>query len=190
MAIKALIFDYYGVISTDALWALSGVSPDDGPDEKFHKIAAQHNLGKLNWTEFADRIAQEIGKSSEEVTRAYAQNRLNFPLIDSIRDVKSKYKIALLSNASRTDLEPIFEKSGIDNLFDCLVVSSDVGLVKPDPKIYAIALDNLGVSPDEAVMIDDQIHNVNGAIHAGLSGVHYQNLQQLKSDLSKMGVTL
>jgi len=72
----------------------------------------------------------------------------------------------LLSNAGRKYLDPVFEKAEIDDLFDCMIVSSDVGLVKPDTKIYVLALSGLDVNPEEAVMIYDRIHNVNGAIHA------------------------
>ena len=186
--IKAIIFDYFGVISSDG-WEMRD-QLSGGLKREFGEIAKEVNSGNISWEEFLSRLSEESGASPEQINQMYSQHNLDLKLLHFAANLHEKYKIALLSNASSEYLLPIVKSAGLDSLFDEIVVSSDVGVVKPDPRIYQIAVERLGLAPEEVIMIDDQIKNVNGAVHAGLAGVQFKNLEQLKADLSTIGVLL
>jgi putative hydrolase of the HAD superfamily len=67
--------------------------------------------------------------------------------------------------------------------FDHIVVSAEVGLIKPDPRIYRLALDGLGVSSEEAVFVDDMAENITGAEAVGMRGVRFLNPDQAMADV-------
>ena len=73
-------------------------------------------------------------------------------------------------------------------LFDEIIISSEVKLVKPGSEIYQLALDRMQAKPEESVMIDDNIVNVNGAKQIGIAGILYTNvnslIEELKQDLN------
>ena len=72
-------------------------------------------------------------------------------------------------------------------MFDEMILSYDTHLVKPDPKIYLLMADKLGVDPSRCVMIEDAVENITGAKSCGMQGVVFKDVDQLESDLSKLG---
>jgi putative hydrolase of the HAD superfamily len=94
--------------------------------------------------------------------------------IDLIRRLRPPFRTAVLSNADHTLLHRLQETWRIAHLFDDIVCSADVGLAKPDPKIYALAAERLGLSPDECVFVDDLERNVDAAREAGMHAVHFR----------------
>jgi putative hydrolase of the HAD superfamily len=63
------------------------------------------------------------------------------------------------------------------------VTSAEIGVMKPDPRIYQVALDRLGLSPPEAVFVDDFIENVEAARRLGMGGVHFVEPDQARDEL-------
>ena len=103
-----------------------------------------------------------------------------FPFaIEVLTLLKNKYKLALITNVhSTTTLERVQQilfEAKIPDVFDVMVVSSEVGCSKPSPRIFEIALNSLGVEPEEAVMIGNIIStDVFGANRMGLKTVLFQ----------------
>jgi putative hydrolase of the HAD superfamily len=96
----------------------------------------------------------------------------------------------VLSNADRT-LRARFEAAdGLLSLFDDFVCSADVGMAKPDPRIFALSAQRLGLPPEECVFVDDMDRNIAAARAAGMHGVHFriESTRSLESQLSEMGV--
>jgi putative hydrolase of the HAD superfamily len=87
-------------------------------------------------------------------------------LVERLRAGK-RVKLGLLSNASR-GWTARFRARGVADLFDDVVVSADVGLAKPDPAIFRLAAERLGVAPPACLMIDDQPQHLSGASAAGM----------------------
>jgi putative hydrolase of the HAD superfamily len=103
------------------------------------------------------------------------------PLIGAVLAARrAGIRTALLSNADGPD-EPI---PWLEALFDVLVFSGDVGMAKPDPAIYQLAVSRLGLSPGECVFVDDLAVNVRGAVAAGLVGVHHTSVVSTLAELS------
>jgi epoxide hydrolase-like predicted phosphatase len=70
-------------------------------------------------------------------------------------------------------------------MFDETVFSAEVGMAKPDARIYQLILNRLGVEPQEAVFVDDFIENVEGARHLGLHAIHFKNSPQALAALQE-----
>ncbi|PLS81529.1 haloacid dehalogenase, partial [Candidatus Saccharibacteria bacterium] len=77
-------------------------------------------------------------------------------------ELKPTFKVALLSNVGRGWLDDFFTKEDLHDLFDAVVLSSEIGIIKPDERAYVIAADRLGLPPDECIMIDDRLDNCHG----------------------------
>jgi putative hydrolase of the HAD superfamily len=107
-------------------------------------------------------------------------------LVDYVRKLHKSYKTALLSNAWDDLRQIIAERWHFEDAFDTLVISAEVGLVKPDPRIYLLALERLGVEAGQAVFVDDFKRNVEGARAVGLHGIHFQSPQQMRLDLEQL----
>ena len=70
--------------------------------------------------------------------------------------------------------------------FDDVFISSEIGLVKPDPRIYIYVAEKMGIEPGQAVFIDDFKENVDSALKVGFHGVHFQNPAQAIQDVRKV----
>lgn len=82
----------------------------------------------------------------------------------------NKYKLAVVSDAWPS-LKDVFVNAGFDSYFSSFVISSVIGVTKPNEKMYLSALNELSVSPDKAVFIDDNLNNCMGAKKLGIKAV-------------------
>jgi putative hydrolase of the HAD superfamily len=89
------------------------------------------------------------------------------------RRLRPAYRTAILSNADRT-LRGRLCELGIHHLFDTVISSAEEGLAKPDPTIYRLAAERLGVPPDACVFVDDYDVNVRAAETVGMRGILYR----------------
>jgi putative hydrolase of the HAD superfamily len=67
-----------------------------------------------------------------------------------------------------------------------MIISAEVGIVKPDPRIFRLTIERLGVEANQAIFVDDMFRNVEGAKLVGLSVVHFQNPRQMRLDLERL----
>lgn len=182
--IKAVIFDYFGVLSSDEYWRAMG--GDSRTGAAFHSLAQEVNLGHITWHDFVARVAEQAGKSPEQLGLLYQAERLNPELLAYVASLKPRYKLGLITNAHHEFLEPILAEAHLDTLFDSVVMSSHLGITKPDPRIFRAALDELDVQPQEAVFIDDIASNADGAARAGLHAITYHSLEQFQAELATL----
>ena len=92
-----------------------------------------------------------------------------------LKDLLHHYKLAIICNtdASKEEVQKILEDAGIDKYFNLVVVSSEAGSNKPDERIFRIALEELGLKPDEVVMIGNRIStDILGGNKVGMKTVH------------------
>ena len=101
--------------------------------------------------------------------------------------MKQNYRLAIISNTMR---EHKVDKKGIFELFDVIILSYEVGLTKDDKAVFLLAVDKLGVTPQECVFIDDIRQFIEVAQSVGMKGILYENVEHLQSDLRKWGVTV
>jgi len=113
---------------------------------------------------------------------------LNEEVVSLARRLRSRYKVGLLSNATKDLEEMLLEHHGIVDLFDVVINSARVGLAKPDVRIFHLAAERLGVPASACVFTDDLAHNVEGARAAGMRAFQFQGAAHLESELRALGV--
>jgi epoxide hydrolase-like predicted phosphatase len=188
--IKAIIFDCFGVFIGNP-YKLRAQELDRTDPEKgklLHDINRASDRGFLSRQETADQMAELIGISTEQFLAEQDKGEIrNEELVEYVKTLRPNYKLAMLSNiSSRERLDLRFEPGQLDELFDVIVASGDEGYIKPEPEIYEIALERLGVLPQECVMIDDIIEYCQGAEAVGIHTVQYLNFQQAITDLNSL----
>lgn len=185
--IKAVLFDCFGVLVTDA-W-LPFKQQHFGDDAtKFQQatdITKQANQGIISQQAFVDKIADLAGVSSTEVAKTISRNLPNEKLFSYIVELKDNYKIGLLSNIAGDYLSRMFTPEQLA-LFDGTSLSFENGFVKPEAEAYAQMAKVLNVDVSECVMVDDQERQVTGARLAGMEAVLYEDFEQFKTDLNKI----
>lgn len=182
--IKAVIFDFFGVLCSEEHWQL--LKSEVSTPGKFGELARSVHLGEMSWQKFVEKVAAETGQTPDKVQELYASEKINLPLASYIEKLHQRYKTALLSNASGGFLKPLLKRSGLANLFDEIIISSEVGIIKPDPRIYEYAVERLGVSVSQTVFVDDAPARVEGAAKVGIHTVLYRDFEQMKTDLEKI----
>jgi len=112
---------------------------------------------------------EEIKKIWEE-TRNYVSV---FPdTIDVLKKLKKKYKLAIISNSAGEEARMALEKFGMDKFFDYIILSCEVELAKPDPRIFQLILDHFDVNGEECVMIGDNLEaDIIPARTLGMRGI-------------------
>ena len=128
-------------------------------------------LGQWTEDEHWDWVGRRIGLSGDSLARFrrhfFANDALDTDLLAEIDRLRAAgYHLGLLSNAGG-GARRIFEQYGVLNHFDSVTISAEEGVMKPDPRIYRIALARAGVAPEEALFVDDVIENVEAARDAG-----------------------
>ena len=111
----------------------------------------------------------------------------NDDVVEIVKELKKKFILAVLSNTYEYHAK-LNEKDPRFRLFDLIIFSHRVGMRKPDREIYKHILKRLNIKPDECIFIDDLPKNVEAAKNMGIKGILFQNAEQLKEDLKKLGV--
>lgn len=100
------------------------------------------------------------------------------------QELKPTYRIGLLSNTSRSTIASKLIDIDFDTLCDEVVLSAEVGMVKPDPDIYLLTCERLGVEPHEVVFVDDSEHNLESARSLGVKTILFTDNDSLKHALN------
>lgn len=116
----------------------------------------------------------------------WAGDRLDDELLALINSLRGYYRTVLLSNAWIDMRKNVAQRFGTLDAFEMLVFSAEVGLRKPDPKVFQHVLDLLGADPEEVVFIDDFAENIQAARKLGLRTIQFKNTRQVRADLAAM----
>jgi putative hydrolase of the HAD superfamily len=138
-------------------------------------------IGKVSEDEWWDTIAQRIGTSLRDVQvlRADLSQREAFDaeLLQVVRDLRPIARQAIVSNSWGGTRERL-RVSGVDHLFDEIVISAEVGAAKPAREIYQTAWERLRLPPSSCLLIDDTIENVAAAAALGMTGYVHRSASQ------------
>ena len=190
MTYKAFIFDFFGVICSGVgdAWLANNVSEADANNFKNSFFRAT-DIGALSERDFFVQAGNVVKRTSVEVRAEWLNlARINVDMVEIIRELKKTHKIALCSNSPSPFIREIIARDKIAGLFDQIIISSEVGLVKPDSKIYTLALEKLAVNAHETVFVDDSKGNVIAAEQLGMKGIIFSSVEQLKRDLKDIQV--
>jgi putative hydrolase of the HAD superfamily len=211
VTVKAVITDWGGVLTSplkegvDAWLAADRIDADrymtvmrgwvrqayDGPGRNpIHGLEE----GSLDPAEFERLLAAELltvdgGPVRAEglISRMFAAFAPVEAMYDALRTLRAGgARTALLSNSWGND----YPRATFAELFDAVVISCEVGMRKPDERIYRHAADLLGLAPSECVFIDDIHHNVHAAEAVGMHAVHHRDATETIEVLRALGLPL
>ena len=184
-----LLFDCFGVVMREVApyWFRRYYTAEEA-DRIKEEMMHDGDVGAVEDDVLYRRLGETVGASGDQIRREWED--LVIPdqkTIALIRSLKSRYRVVLLSNAMSGYLRYALDKCGIADLFDDVIVSAEVKLVKPDPAIFRLALNRAGVAPADALMIDDVQKNLDGAKTVGIDGHLFRGAEGLASFLTRDG---
>lgn len=185
--IRAIIFDCFGVLTTDTWRAFLDTLPESANIDEARSLNHALDAGIISHEEFVDGVELATGFRPPEIEKMMGgEVAKNIALLDYIRQLKPHYAIGLISNISSNWIRDSFLNEQEQLLFDQMILSYEVGMTKPDPRIFMLACERLRVGPHEAVMVDDIEQYIAAAEAEGLHGVVYKDFVQLKDDLTAL----
>lgn len=195
MMVRALIVDIGGVLllrdATPAqrVWEERlGFAPGGFMKELFWTdLSARATIGEISAADVWDDMAARHALSAADVRDLrrdfFSGERLNEPFIAFLRGLRPAYRIATLSNAWSGTREAMRAHYGMDRLVDLMIFSDEEGVAKPDPRIYHLAAERLGIRPNEALFVDDVPRNVEAARAVGMAAVYFRDSAQAVAEI-------
>jgi putative hydrolase of the HAD superfamily len=202
--IEAVISDFGGVLTTPLLDAFLAIQRDSGIPlgalgQAMARVAAEDQAnplfeletGRLSERDFVARLERALSAGlGREVrlaglSQAYFANlHPNGRLLDYLGSLRARgVRLALLTNNVR-EWEPLWRsKLPVDELFEVVVDSAFVGLRKPDPEIYRLTLERLGLPPEVCLFVDDTEVNVTTARELGMPTVWFRSTDQAIAEI-------
>lgn len=190
MEIDAALFDFGGVLVHEgSVNDFARLAPHADPAEVLrHAIGPYHEdhdhpwhrveRGELDMAEWYTLTVAALAEAGIDVVIPTSGSVLftpNEPVVAAVREVRAAGgRTAVVTNNVRELSHTWRPVLPLDELFDTIVDSCEVGLRKPNPAIYLLAVERLGVAPERAVLLDDIESNLRGAEAAGLRAIHVE----------------
>jgi putative hydrolase of the HAD superfamily len=184
----APLADRHGVPMETLLEVLMGPRHESTVDHPWHR-AERGEVAVADLQELAGPFAAKKGLrlGGDEIDILLAPT---YKVVDSMLERLAQlrslgYLTGLLTNSFR-EFRPILERDVNFGLFDVVVDSSEVGCRKPEPAIYSLMAERLGVPPSRTVYLDDFADNLTGARLAGWACIHVRNPEQALEELDRL----
>lgn len=140
---------------------------------------------KEHWAEVTKRLKRPAAEMQSIRDEFFSGDIVDNEIVNFLRSLRPDYFVGLISNAW-PDLRAYIASLKIDDAFDHMVISGEVGVMKPEARIYQIALEQAGVSPNEAVFVDDLAENIDGCRAVGLHGIQFRDPQEAMGELKNL----
>lgn len=195
--IRTLSFDIGGVFLLGkadkgffARWAERlGLDAETFGKRLWHGPDIEHaNIGQISAEEYFERAALRLDTDPHTIRTIIQEvfaGELNHDLADYVRRLKKHVRVTALTN-NWSFVHDHIKQREIDDLFDVIVNSADVGVRKPDPRIYQIMLHRLNANPNEVVFIDDTLENIEAAQALGIPCIHFESTGQVIAELNQL----
>jgi putative hydrolase of the HAD superfamily len=202
--IEAIVSDFGGVLTTPLLSSFMavqdriGISPGDlgkamGAIAEEDGENALYGLerGEITEAAFLERLGEALEPLLGHRPELHGFKEIYFealhpnePMIDLMRELESVgYRMAMLTNNVR-EWEPLWRSMmPVDEIFEVVVDSAFVGARKPEPRIYELTLERIGIPAEACLFVDDLAHNCDGARKAGMQAVHFRDNEQAIAEI-------
>jgi len=197
MSIRAVFVDFGGVlVRTEDQGPRArqaerlGMKPRDLEKLVFESESSrQASTGEIPEEAHWQAVAGALGVSRLDlekiISEFFAGDRPDAALLDFLRSLRPERKVGLISNAW-SSLRAFILLNNFEDLFDAMIISAEVGLMKPDPRIYRLALKILNVQPAESVFLDDVLVNVEAARSTGMSAIQFTQPEKTLEELRQL----
>lgn len=196
--IKLILFDLGGVVFTNGtkkfiadLSTRYDISLESVQNVLDGDIGTQYREGDINRDEFWKQVVDKL-KLSEPINKLEDEWIGNYELIGGTKNIISelskKYKVMYLSDNVRERVDKLNERFGFINWFSGGIFSHEVGVRKPNPKIYQFALVKGRALPQETIFIDDKPAMLVPAKEIGITPILFESPEKLSAELAKLGI--
>ena len=180
-----IVFDCFGVILNAVTneWFCEFKKPEKR--EELLKIFDMGDRGVLKLDEVIKESSKLVGANPIETKEYWYKNAKPIELVSILPNLKKKYAIAMLSNATENLLDDFIDKFNLSPLFDEIVISSHIKMAKPDKEIFEYVLNKMGNEYDVKIFVDDNHINVEASTKSGFIGIVYKDFDSFKKEISK-----
>ena len=194
---KAIIFDWFGVCTEDFRTVLARKlhkkinARKEDIIKSYVKYELPITLKKISSRGVLLGMFRElkINKNVGGYLHIFRDKpKLNKEIFKLAKKLKNKYSTFLLSDNFKDMTKVIRRKIRLDNYFDFVIFSNEIGLVKRKDKIYKITIEKLGCRPNECIIIDDKKENIKRARKLGVNGILFRNIKQVKKELTNFNI--
>ena len=196
MSIRAVFFDFGGVLMRTEFQA-----PRQHLAERFKleyddldkivfgsESARQAAIGELteeaHWAEVLKRVRLPLSEKKVFVDEFFGGDVIDRKLVEYVRSLGGRVHTGLISNAW-SGLREFLTREKMIDIFKTIIISAEVGVVKPEARIYQIALERAGVAADEAVFVDDVAENIEACEKIGMTGILFKEPQAAMIQLDR-----
>jgi epoxide hydrolase-like predicted phosphatase len=195
--VKGLLVDFGGVLTTNVFDSFKefcvaeGLDPDTVRRLFREDAVALEQLrrlekGELTEEEFSEEFAPLLGVSQAEglVDRLFAGMAPDEPMIEAVKKAKrSGIRTGLISNSWGRGR---YDRDAFPEMFDGVVISGEVGLHKPEPEIFHLGAEKIGLPPQECVFVDDLKENCEGAAAVGMTPILHRGADTTLPELERL----
>ncbi len=194
---KGLLVDYGGVLTTDVFKSFrefcerEGLDPDMvrkmfREDPEALAVLRRLERGELTEEEFSAEFGSMLGLANNEglIDRLFAGMRTDVAMVEAVKAAKrAGVKTALVSNSWGAGR---YDRDAFPELFDAVVISGEEGLHKPEPEIYLLAAERVGLAPEDCLFLDDLKENCAGAEAVGMTAVLHRGSDSSLPELERL----
>jgi epoxide hydrolase-like predicted phosphatase len=193
--LAGLLVDYGGVLTTNLFESFADFCESEGldrsavaaafmADKEARRLLVRFEKGELEERDFEIALAAKLGVSDEGlIDKLFAGMGAEPLMIEAVAAARRQgVRCGLLSNSWGHR----YDRTRWDELFDATVISGEIGMRKPDPEIYALAAERLGLPPEEIVFVDDIQHNLPPAERIGMATVHHTDPERTVTELESL----
>jgi len=197
MPIRAVFFDFGGVIMRteyqsprQKLAERFNMDYDEMDKAVFGSDSARRaSIGEItedaHWAAVLKRFKQPASEMRAFRDNFFGGDVIDRKLVEYIRSLRGEFHTGLISNAW-SGLREFITREKLIDLFDTVIISAEIGAVKPSAKIYEVALEQAKVSANEAVFVDDMQLNVEACEKVGMKGILFNDPEKSLSRLNRL----
>lgn len=188
--IKAVSFDFYGVIFSNFDWPVINerIHSDPKKFKEFRGLVDAANQGVIGNDRFRYRVANLADdKNHPDAPAVHLSPIINLELIKFIQKFRADYgtKLAILSNGGHSHVSEVLSEYQVLDVFDLIATSVELPSNKPEPEAFQYVAKCFGIKNDELLHVDDSPRHTEGAKRAGVQTILYTSLRALEEELKQ-----
>jgi len=158
------------------------------------ELVSEYETGRLSSQEHYRKVCRrlQMGVSIEKFRELWGSMFLPEPLLSEsfLQDLKKHYRLMLLSNTNEIHFDFVIEHYPILRLIEERLLSYQAGCMKPEARIFELAIKKAGVAPENIFFTDDRQENIEAAQRVGIQALLFQSETQLKRDMLSRGMAV
>ena len=199
MTIKTIFFDFGGVIinTPSVRWVkrwkkVLGINNNqeilemlENPQDS--QLVKDICLGKIPedtmWVMMTEQWHLNPALLAKIRNKLFSKRQLNKDVLNFMAEIRDQYQTAILSNAGDQSRQLMVDTYQLDRYVDKIIISAEEGVIKPDPRIFEIAMTRMNAEPETSLLLDDTLENVTAARAFGMEAVQFITTQQAIQDV-------